>query len=342
VRILHVLPSFGLGGLGTLALSFVRALTEDSHAAIAPKYAGTSPELQGEFPCTTSEILRPVLDHVEYVRVLTNEIIKLGAFDSAIIYNFYDHVWSAIALKRAGIRNVLCHVGTVIAPEPATKMLTSPHTNEVTFVPASEAIRQKLKAYGAKNVGPTIWNGVDLSLFSKRTNGGSPIKVGFVGRMAPGAKDFPFLINGWGQMSAAVRKLAVLQLVGDGPLRGEYEKLADAFVEFLGQRSAEGVREFLAGLDIFVMAALPIEGMSIALVEAIATGLPIIATDVPSNREVLVGNGVLVETPARLAEALGKLILEPESRALYENRSRDYRNRFSIGACVAKYRELLA
>jgi glycosyltransferase involved in cell wall biosynthesis len=84
----------------------------------------------------------------------------------------------------------------------------------------------------------------------------------------------------------------------------------------LGDRS--DVRELLRGFDLFAMSSLT-EGYSIALLEACAAGLPIVATDVGGNAEIVRDgiNGMLV--PARsedaLAEALIQLLNDPQRMA---------------------------
>jgi len=72
--------------------------------------------------------------------------------------------------------------------------------------------------------------------------------------------------------------------VGDGPLRQELQKQAADRVSFLGQRA--DVAELLAGFDVFVLPSNT-EGMSIALLEAMAAGCPIVVTAVGGNIELI-------------------------------------------------------
>lgn len=79
----------------------------------------------------------------------------------------------------------------------------------------------------------------------------------------------------------------VLLIAGDGPLRGELEKLAKdlrAAVVFFGAR--DDVPEFLAALDVFVLPS-HWEGEPIALLEAMAAGVPIVATATSGTCEIL-------------------------------------------------------
>ena len=81
-----------------------------------------------------------------------------------------------------------------------------------------------------------------------------------------------------------------LQLVGEGPDRPLLEALArelglDPAKVFLGRRS--DIPELLGQADLFAFSTTPAEGFGIVLIEAMAAGLPIIASDVPACREVL-------------------------------------------------------
>lgn len=105
--------------------------------------------------------------------------------------------------------------------------------------------------------------------------------VGTLGRLVP-EKGIDVLL-------AATRDLDVeVRIGGDGPLREELER--DARATFAGRVDAE---EFLRGLDVFVLASRT-EGLPFALLEAMALGLPCVATSVGDVPEALRGAGALV------------------------------------------------
>lgn len=167
----------------------------------------------------------------------------------------------------------------------------------------------------------------------------------YVGRLAP-EKGVDTLIEAWG----IVRDrwpTAVLTLVGDGPERPALEAgtgklgLGDA-VEFLGARA--DVEPVLRGADLFVLPSRE-EGMSVALLEAMALGLPIVATSIPGNRRLIVDfkNGRLA--PPDDPPGLARVILEQFAgfdRAFHMSRSARQRVEleFSIGAMARKHLEL--
>jgi glycosyltransferase involved in cell wall biosynthesis len=167
-----------------------------------------------------------------------------------------------------------------------------------------------------------IYNGCDVrdisaeavSARSKRKPG-SPFTLGMVARLDP-IKDHECLLKAFAILCAAKPGVSLrLDLVGDGVLRSKLQELADALkisqqVDFLGTRS--DVPHCLGQFDLFAFATTTEEGFGIALIEALAAGLPVVATDVPACREILRGGqlGELVppRDPNALATALGRVI----------------------------------
>ncbi|TMD05666.1 MAG: glycosyltransferase family 4 protein [Chloroflexi bacterium] len=105
--------------------------------------------------------------------------------------------------------------------------------------------------------------------------------------------------------------------IGDGPLRARVQEMVDRLglanrFQLLGER--DDVAWLLPGLDVFAMASL-YEGLPCALVEAMVTGIPVVATTVNAVPEVVVPGktGLLVppRAPAALARAIGYLLDHP-------------------------------
>ena len=179
--------------------------------------------------------------------------------------------------------------------------------------------------------------------------------VGTVGRLNP-VKDQATLLRAFARTQAALTDATQTQitqtpdalvLVGDGALRTTLETQAAALgigdrVYFLGDRS--DVRQLLQGFDLFVLSSLS-EGYSMALLEACASGLPIIATDVGGNREIVVDgrNGLLVAPGHEdaLAEAITALLRAPERSAQMGLAGRDWALReASIKTMAMRYASL--
>jgi glycosyltransferase involved in cell wall biosynthesis len=123
-------------------------------------------------------------------------------------------------------------------------------------------------------------------------------------------KDYPIMLRAFARVHERVSR-AVLLLVGRGSLQGETEALArelglGASVWFLGVR--DDIPELLNAADGYVMSSAW-EGMPMVLLEATAAGLPIVATRVGGNQEVVCDgeSGFLV--PPRDADALALAML---------------------------------
>jgi glycosyltransferase involved in cell wall biosynthesis len=119
-------------------------------------------------------------------------------------------------------------------------------------------------------------------------------------------------------------------------------------VRFLGHR--EDVPDVLAAADVFVFPSL-YEGLGGALIEAMALGLPVVASDIPAVREVVEpgGNAVLVPpaTPAAIAAGVAGMLDDPSLRARFGARSRElFERRFTLDRAVegtlGLYRRLVA
>jgi glycosyltransferase involved in cell wall biosynthesis len=126
-------------------------------------------------------------------------------------------------------------------------------------------------------------------------------------------------------------------IIGGGRREGEMRRLAADLglagrVRFLGQR--RDIPDLLAALDIFVLPSHS-EGVSLALLEAMAAGLPVIATKVGGLPEVVRDgeNGLLIppQDSAALAQALARLLADQDlAKKLGENARRDVAANFSL------------
>jgi glycosyltransferase involved in cell wall biosynthesis len=153
------------------------------------------------------------------------------------------------------------------------------------------------------------------------------------------------LLDVWERVRAAVPG-ARLALVGDGPDREQLEARAPDGVDFVG--SVDDVRPWLAAANAIAQPSRW-EGMSLALLEALASGRSVVVTDVQGMREVVVdGVGAVVppEDPDALLAALVERLRDPE-RADEEGRAgrrhveANHDRRVQLDAVAALYEELL-
>jgi glycosyltransferase involved in cell wall biosynthesis len=173
------------------------------------------------------------------------------------------------------------------------------------------------------------------------------IVYGTTGRLVP-QKAYDVLLAAAGALAAKGLAFHVL-IAGDGSLREDLEKdiarrSLQGRVTLVGHES--DIPKFLANLDVFVMPSRS-EGFGIALLEALASGLPCVGTRVGGIPDLLGGQtGLLVppEDPEALADAMERLA-SPVLRATLAARGQEVAGRFSLERCaqrfIALYRELL-
>ena len=234
------------------------------------------------------------------------------------------------------------------------------------FVQQYVALSRDLSAYLHQRVGvperriAQIYNGVDIERFHAAPGGraalaGSPFNdpslwvIGTVGRMQAVkaqtqlARAFIRAV----ELQPALRSRFRLVMVGDGPLRAEAQALLNAaglaaLAWLPGERA--DVPDVMRGLDCFVLPSLA-EGISNTILEAMASGLPVLATAVGGNAELIVtgqtGELVPVGDGEAMAVALLRLEVDPV-RATAQGRAGRQRvvQHFSLPAMVGAYQAL--
>jgi L-malate glycosyltransferase len=167
-----------------------------------------------------------------------------------------------------------------------------------------------------------IGNGLPASCFAEATAAlprrPGLLRVGMIARMNTPAKNHRLLLQAAARLRGKFPALEFV-LVGDGPLRaelgGEAEKLGirDS-VLFLGDRS--DIPEVLASLDLSVLPSAS-ESLSNAIIESMAAGVPVVASGVGGNPELVTeGRGALVppDQPQALADAIERILRDAPLR----------------------------
>lgn len=170
--------------------------------------------------------------------------------------------------------------------------------------------------------------------------------IGCVGNLTP-VKDYRTALSAAAAFNKACKDWRLL-VIGEGAERGQLEEFVQAHPEWKDRVTFLGlshrVPELLAAMDVYVSSSV-IEGISNSLLEAMASGLPSVASAVGGNPEVVVNGESGLLFPAgdfnRLAEQLLLLRQKPDLRArLSQQARRRVREEFSIDSMVRSYQEV--
>jgi phosphatidylinositol alpha-mannosyltransferase len=204
-----------------------------------------------------------------------------------------------------------------------------------------------------------IPNGVDVERFHPATPGfeewNDPDRLNllFVGRLDP-RKGVHVLLQAMPEVVARTDGRARLLVVGDSYLRTRLEASVPAsirdHVRFLGHVPSEDLPRWYATGDLFVSPASGNESFGIVLLEAMASGCPVVASDIPGYRSVVIPglNGMVFPAgnSAALADVLVRLIGDPERRSVLASKGRTRALEFAwprvTDQIEAVYREAVA
>jgi glycosyltransferase involved in cell wall biosynthesis len=279
-----------------------------------------------------------------------------------LCYNFgKQSILSGAAACIAGIPCRSVHIGNLMPQEPKLQHRLKFYTRATTLLgmnmyPCSMAVLESLRKLGAP---PSrlcvIYNGVNVKEIAARAENarramtaGDRKIVGMVARLDLTMKDQETLLKAFSLISRNSGSLE-LWIIGDGPDRPKLERYAQELgigerVIFWGNRA--DVSELLGQMDLFAFSTRAVEGFGIAIAEAMAAGLPIVATDVPACREVLEEGerGILVPPgdAEAMAGALEGLLESLEKRDEMSVRALSRAHELSIERCAGKWHQALS
>ena len=349
MRVLHVINSLILAGVEVLLAEMLPIFRErgldNKIALLKPLHGPLEQRLQDNGFAFVAGLPEQVYSPL-HVRKLAQQMPE---YDLVMAYLFPAQLWVAAAsmIAKRSVPLVTTEQNTtnrrrMALLRPLDRWMYSRYAAIICNSPATH--RELLQwVPPAKDRTVVVANGVPVKRISEAapaskrevTGSDSAPVVLFSARFQP-QKDHATVLR-------AVAKVPVvhLALAGDGELRPEMEVLAErlgirARVHFLGRRA--DIPSLLKMADLYVHSSIS-EGFGIAVAEALAAGLPVIASDVPGLNEVVAGGGILFQTGDvdSLAGHISRLLQSRELRAEWGKKASARGREFSIERTAEAY-----
>ncbi len=332
--IMQVVLSLRVGGLERVVLDLVQ------NASAEFRFVVCCLEEPGDWGDEVPHIVtlgkRPGVDWRLFWKIA--RLARAEKVDVIHTHNSAAHIYGAIGGKLAGVKVLHTEHGKNLGEEARAFRL---NRRAGRFTDLTVAVSEKIGREAREREGvpanqlALVPNGICVERFAlPRQPAGR--RVGTVGRLVR-EKNYPLLLR-----AVAPIPDVELVLVGDGPLREELEGEAGPGVQFLGQRA--DIAELLAGFDVFALSSST-EGMSIALLEAMAAACPIVVTAVGGNTELIQHDVTGLVVPPDDATALRAAIERLLTDRALANRlgaaAREVaRQRYSVAAMTQRYEEM--
>jgi sugar transferase (PEP-CTERM/EpsH1 system associated) len=345
IRVLHVLNRLDRGGTELAVIKLMKGLHQESFEHRLVAIRGSDPTILG-MPVGPDELLHagtkntglhfPLFQLAKLMRAYRPDVVhsrNWGAIEAipaarlaqvpVAIHSEHGYeldMLGGLPLRRRAFRRAVYGMADIVFA--VTEELRNYHARQAWLPP--ERIR-------------VIYNGVDTERFFPRPDKRPVLRtqlnlsegqfvIGTVGRMVP-IKDHPTLLRA---MELVVNRgiNAHALLVGSGPELGRIQQLVAGSTKLKGRVTFLGDSDAVPGLlnamDVFALPSIS-EGMANTLLEAMAAGLPVIATGVGGNLEVIEKHVSGWLFPPGDAEALAALLI------LVANRE-DLRQRYGVAA----------
>lgn len=295
MRIAEIVNTLEIGGLERMVTDLSLGLRGMGHSVCVFCLRGAGP-LAGVLEDAGVRV--EALDKPEGIHPPTflklARMLREGRFDVVHTHNALVHHYGAVAGQVAGVHSIvntrhgLGNFPRSIKTERIYELACT-ITDRVVLVCRAGQEFFELHSAISKQKFEVIYNGIPLEKFLavKRRESTSPFVIGTVGRLVP-VKNQKLLLEAFAELLSH-RPDCRLEILGDGPLRGELEAHScrlgcSGSVVFHG--ASLDVPRFLAGLNAFVLCSAS-EGLPLTVLEAMAAGLPIIGTAVGAMPELI-------------------------------------------------------
>lgn len=336
--LMHILSSLGTGGTETLCLSLIENFPRKSRhivVAVNPVRRECEEAFRARPNVRVYIPAKGIQSHLRFFYWVF-AIIRKNRPASILVYGIgIPQLLVGVAARILGVRHVLAAAGNappqVIGRWKWRIILIMSRILRIPIQACSQFVSQELRCLGVGTPvdSGVIANGCSVDVISARALRirepclGRKLIIGMVARLEA-LKDHDALILAMHHLSSmSGLPQHELWLIGDGPRFGLLTQLVEKLslrdkVKFLGSRT--DVPDLLGRMDIYVFSTTPLEGFGIAIIEAMAAHLPVIASDVPACREVLGGGdaGMLVGEGDGVSLALAlRRLLQSENERIY-------------------------
>lgn len=300
MRVLHVISEMGSGGAETLVAGM--AARGQEYGWVSAVASGGGFRADGLAAADVATFPVPLARRSKLGVLRSAAAVRRASArfrpDVVLAHNVGASLVSRLALlpRRRPLLTVFHGVADEDFPA-AARILRHTADRVVAVSPATAArlaeagLKAPAEIHNAVFAQPPVFGRAEIRA-SLGVSGETPVAV-CLARLEP-QKRHDVLLDAWARLDGD----AVLWLAGDGSLRGELERRAEAFdgrVRFLGTR--EDGPDLLAAADLTVLTS-DWEGLPLAVLESMAAARPVVATDVGGVRGVLSGGGGLVVPPA--------------------------------------------
>jgi len=344
--------TFGGGERHLVDLS--HALVDLGHQVYAASVPGSP--LSAELSFLNKENTLPLTQR-NYLKNLTSLVGFIREHDIEIIHAHAarDYHLAAFAVRRASQGRLVLTRHTLFPLRGINKLVLS---NVSRVIAVSQAVAESLRENGVIDCSKitVIHNGIDTDRFARSSaDVNVPVLIGTVGHLAP-IKGHDVFVRAAALVSAHRPDVHFVVIGEDKSPNLGYRRSLEALIDELGLNEVvampgwrNDIDAVLPSLTLFVSAARS-EPFGLAIVEAMAAGLPIIATASEGALEILedgvTGKLVSIDDPEALAEAISDLLEDPlECSRLGHNALNVARDRFSLARMASDtervYREVL-
>jgi glycosyltransferase involved in cell wall biosynthesis len=363
INILHIYQNSKIGGVQQQLLSLLKAYNRERFNPIFC-CLGPKQEMGKEIEGIGIEFIS--LNKLRYNRfspgivLELHRLMKIKQIHVVRTHRYRSNLYGRLAAFSSGVPVIIASVhDNYRTDKRPNRRIMNRILSKITdkIVAVSEDVKEDIIRYD--RIDPSklqvIPNGIDVERFNPEKNTSNirkefpleedDIVIGFIGRIVP-AKGLEYLLNALPYLKEEFKSIKLL-IIGEGSLVEKLKEKAkknNIFDNILFTGVRRDIPEILASIDIFVMPSTA-EGLPNSLLEAMAMGKPVVATEVGGIPELIKNgrSGLLVppRNPEALATAIKDLITNDQLAAKMGQAARNFvLNNYSIVEIAQKWQTL--